>query len=351
MNDPTITTTHNGRLPVDPFATQQPRKLKTKRLYRVDDILRLSDPNWLVKDQFTEGSLVCVYGDSGSCKSFLTLDWSLSVASGKPWLGVYDVLPLPVLYIYSEGFLGLKKRLLAWQAEYGPIDANNIVFDRKQNNFCEWSQAEAILNDAKELFGQYPRLIVVDTLSRNFVGDENGNEMKSYVRTIEEMKKLSNATVVSVHHQGKDKAKGLRGHTSLKAALDTIIHVEINRSQTQITIDCEKQKDFEPFETYKLNKKVLEVGENISSCVLNLNNPWATRFQLLTKEIKFTFESLVSKFGDSEFESRDANKTITGSEATVRRHLAALRNKGFIKSEKKGHYNINKNAMVVYQAI
>ncbi len=57
------------------------------RLYSVEDLEELPDPAWLLEGVLPEGGLVELYGPPGAGKSFLSLDWGLSVAAGVPWLG------------------------------------------------------------------------------------------------------------------------------------------------------------------------------------------------------------------------------------------------------------------------
>ncbi|QDU17474.1 hypothetical protein CA11_53160 [Gimesia maris] len=329
---------------------------KKSRFYRVDDIYNLPDTEWLVRSHITEDSLICIYGSPGAGKSFLALDWALSIASNKSWQDCYDVKNGSVLYIYSEGFKGLKRRLKAWEIQHDKIDASNIIFDEAQNNFCELEEAEEILSDAISDFGHKPKLIIVDTLARNFQGNESSSEdMGQFVASLDYLRKESQATVIVIHHQGKDRDKGMRGSSSLLAACDMGIHVGIDKSLTQMTVSCEKSKDCEPFETYKLRKEVLTVGtdsegDTITSCVWLLNNPWLTRFQLLKAETKNVFESIIKRHSGDTFSSSDVSEILKGkTERQVFRYINELTTKQFIKKEKRGCYRINSEAMAVYQ--
>ena len=49
------------------------------------DIQNKPPVNWLVHKVIKAGGLSCIYGMSGSGKTFLTLDMLLSVASGRNW--------------------------------------------------------------------------------------------------------------------------------------------------------------------------------------------------------------------------------------------------------------------------
>jgi hypothetical protein len=69
-----------------------------------------------------EDGLVVLYGEPRAGKSFLALDWGLSVATGVAWLG-HQVKQGEVVYIYAEGVRGLRRRAEAWLQEHQRADA------------------------------------------------------------------------------------------------------------------------------------------------------------------------------------------------------------------------------------
>ena len=77
--------------------------------------------------------------------------------------------------------------------------------------------------------------------------------------------------VVLVHHSGKDATKGLRGHSSLYAALDAAIEVTCNGDRREWAID--KAKDGSDGERHAFALKVVEIGkdedgEPVTSCAV-----------------------------------------------------------------------------------
>ena len=87
---------------------------------------------------------------------------------------------------------------------------------------------------------------MIDTLFRALAGgDENsGADMGSLITRADRIKDRTGAAVVLVHHLGKDSAKGARGHSSLRAALDTEILVEGATNPRTVTVS--KQRDLPP---------------------------------------------------------------------------------------------------------
>ncbi len=50
------------------------------------EIEELPDPGWLIKEILPEQALVVLYGKPGHGKSFVALDWALSMQRAEKWL-------------------------------------------------------------------------------------------------------------------------------------------------------------------------------------------------------------------------------------------------------------------------
>ena len=75
--------------------------------------LNRSPQQWLIPGILPKDGIAMVYGVSGAYKSFLTMEWSLSIATGLPWIG-REVMRGPVAYICAEGSYGIGKCVKAW---------------------------------------------------------------------------------------------------------------------------------------------------------------------------------------------------------------------------------------------
>jgi hypothetical protein len=49
------------------------------RLLTVDEVLNMPRPKWLIEGILKEGTLAVLYGEPKSTKSFVALDWAVSV--------------------------------------------------------------------------------------------------------------------------------------------------------------------------------------------------------------------------------------------------------------------------------
>src|SRR5260221_14709356 len=82
---------------------------------------------WLIEGILPEGLLSIIFGEHGSFKSFLALDFALCIATGTAWNG-HLLEPAPVVYVAGEGIGGLGESILgrgrrhpAAHTQRGPI--------------------------------------------------------------------------------------------------------------------------------------------------------------------------------------------------------------------------------------
>ena len=240
-------------------------------LLSMSDLQKLPKTNWLLEGVFPAVGLACIYGPSGSSKSFLALDLSLSVACKSEWFGL-KIKCVPVVYLVLEGLQGFIKRINAWiaQNKIRPKKFFLIRDDINLFNFADVSDLVASLQEANFVNG----LIVIDTLNQACPGvDENSvKEISQVLNHLKFIQRETNSLTLIVHHSGKDVNRGLRGSSSIRAALDTSIEVS-SESYTQKEWRIEKSKDSADGQTYKYSLKEITVGQDedqspITSCVV-----------------------------------------------------------------------------------
>ena len=114
---------------------------------------------------------------------------------------------------------------------------------------------------------------MVDTLAMTMgAGSENDSaDMGQYIKNIMLLKSIFNCHVMIIHHSGKDRGKGARGHSSLRAAVDTEIEVKADGLVRLAT--AHKQRDLEngkkvAFSLMGVQLGFDEDGDQITSCVV-----------------------------------------------------------------------------------
>lgn len=227
----------------EPAQPQRRRKFIT-----MDELEALPPPKWLIPGVLTEGSLAAIYGAPESGKSFLAVDMSMAVAGGMSWHG-RTVERGAVLYIAAEGAPGLGKRVRAWKVEHRAQGREfSFWLDRDELNLAAEKDGgvRAFVREVVEALGPL-KLVIIDTLNQTAAGaDENSaKDMGRYISSMKRLRDETGATVVVVHHSGKDLSKGMRGSTALLGAMDTTIEVERSTDGRSLVAAVKKQKDAE----------------------------------------------------------------------------------------------------------
>ncbi|MHB1293103.1 MAG: AAA family ATPase, partial [Sulfuricella sp.] len=101
--------------------------------------------------------------------------------------------------------------------------------------------------------------------------DENSSvDMGNLIAAAKQLQTMVGGLVLLVHHTGKDTTKGLRGHSSLYAALDGAI--EVINTDTRRAWSVAKSKDDVTGDAHPFKLEIVPVGnddegEEITSCV------------------------------------------------------------------------------------
>jgi hypothetical protein len=223
---------------------------------------------WHVKGVLPKAELVVVFGQSGSGKSFFVFDVVAAIATGEPWQG-RKTSKARVVYVLAEGATGFQNRLKAYAASRsGCLPGIRIIADAPNLLTEDHFQLASAIDASGGA-----DLIVIDTLAASSPGADE-NAAKDMGRVIEHCKHLSKATgatVLLIHHSGKDGSKGARGWSGLRAAADA--EIEVSKDGDHRTATVTKMKDGEDggkfaFKLVPVNTGVDADGDPVTSCVV-----------------------------------------------------------------------------------
>jgi hypothetical protein len=214
------------RLPLTPIAELAARALEA------------TDPP-LMEGWLDQGAMSVLYGESNVGKSFVALRLSWAIAAGQAVAGC-AVTRGRVVYVVAEGGRGVAKRVAALRAKCGEGADGWFDLIVSPVNLLDPRADMPVLLERLRAAGPVA-FLVVDTLSRAMAGgDENAStDMGALVKNLDAVRAATGAHLMVVHHSGKDRAKGARGHSLLRAATDTEIEVEAGR------MVATKQRDIE----------------------------------------------------------------------------------------------------------
>lgn len=267
----------------------QPKEQRTFAFLTGADILAMPCTQWRMKGTLPAAGIAAIFGPSGSGKSFLALDMAFAIAEGAEWFGI-RASASPVAYVNLESSGGLKLRLTAWQMDRKCPIPDGVRFVIEPFH---------ILEDTESLVaGIAARSVVfVDTLNAATSGlDENSSrDMGLILEAAKKLQRLTGGLVVLVHHTGKDASKGLRGHSSLLAALDAVIEVGRNGDARYWRMSKSKESEDGKRRGFRLKPIGLgydEDGEPETSCVVEPDNTPVQEEKTLTPSLKYALESL-----------------------------------------------------------
>lgn len=251
-----------------PHAPMPPKRFK---LLSVADVHALPRLQWLIHAVLPAAGCAAIFGPSTSGKSFLALDMAAALAEGCEWFGQRIKEKRRVLYVALEGEAGFRIRVEAWEQKNGRPFPAGVKFIFQSFELAELPDILA-LAAAVDADGGCD-VIIIDTLNRSAPqSDENSSaDMGRILEGVRDLQGLTDSLVVLVHHTGKDATKGMRGHSSLFAALDAAI--EVSRTDDRREWKVAKAKDGEDGQTHRFRLAVVDLGEDeegdpITSCVV-----------------------------------------------------------------------------------
>jgi RecA-family ATPase len=232
-----------------------------------------------VENLLTDGGASVVYGASNVGKSFWALDIAVHVATGETWRDEHEVEAGSVVYVALEGAYGLRNRIKALRKEGKLKKGAPFFVIRDRVSLLEAGHAAKLAETVKAAAAKSSlpcKLVIIDTMARAMAGgnENSGEDMTAAVASIDAVRAATGAHVMIIHHAGKDESRGARGHSSLKAAVDTEIELYKNEGEEIVTVKVTKQRDMEfapamPFRLKKIELHLNRRGKMVTSCVVH----------------------------------------------------------------------------------
>lgn len=228
----------------------------------------LPDPRWLIAGWLEMDTIARMVGKSRHGKSFVALDMAACIGGGLEWHGA-RVLKGEVIYMAAEGAYGMKKRVRAWETAHGRrMRGVYLLPEALQVRSRDW---DVLCELAKR---RKPKLIILDTQARVTVGLEENSamDMGHLVNQMEQLRQMSGACVMAVHHLGHSGREG-RGSTAVVGAVTSEVLVAREESGPEsedgspgvegpriIKVECVKQKNAEDGEIRFFEMRQVDLG-------------------------------------------------------------------------------------------
>ncbi|HSS71065.1 MAG TPA: AAA family ATPase [Casimicrobiaceae bacterium] len=237
----------DARERIDALALASPGRL---HFATFDEVLRLGSPQWRIVKIIPSRGVIVIYGASGSGKTFLAFDIGAAIARGAEWFG-HRVKRGAVVYLAAEGHL--RHRAKAYATHYPDADLSLLrVLHAPLELRSPDGDLRPLLSELRALGAQLRGIaaVVIDTLNAVMgAGAENlPEDMGAILGSARKIVDELGCVVIIIHHTGKDRMNGPRGHSSLAAAVETQILVTEDNGLR--TAEIEKQRDGEKGEQF-----------------------------------------------------------------------------------------------------
>ena len=244
-----------------------PRPEPRFKLLSSADIRALPPLKWCIRGVLPAEGVAAIFGPSASGKSFLGFDMAAAIPESERWFGC-RVEAAPVVYVALEGEAGFRLRVAAWEQR-----RRRTLPERLHMVMQPFKLTEE--QDVRDLAAVVPAgaVVFIDTLNRAApTADENNSrDMGEILEAVKQLQSLTGGLVVLIHHTGKDATKGLRGHSSLFAALDSAVEVSRDADRREWKVAKAKDGADGDLHLFKLEVETLgidEHGDIVSSCVV-----------------------------------------------------------------------------------
>ncbi|WP_406903018.1 AAA family ATPase [Serratia marcescens] len=200
---------------------------------------------FIVEGLIPEG-VTMVYGASSSFKSYFVLSLGCRLAKKTHRWGGRNLKGGAVLYVAAEGGSSINPRLGAWTDRYNEGKPLELFYTLPLAvDLSVSGNVRAMVNEIKRIMaatGNSVRMVVLDTLSQSMMqGDENSaGDMAKFMSGATKVFTETGASMVIVHHSGKDSSKGMRGSSAGFANADAVIRVD--RIDDAVNLINEKQR-------------------------------------------------------------------------------------------------------------
>ncbi len=243
------------------------------KLLGLNELSQLPPNEWLIKGVLPSKGLASIYGPSGSGKTFLAIDLLMAISTKQDWFS-FKVKNAPVVYVGLEGKAGITRRVEAWVAKNQLPPPSNFKVVLDNFDLMNMFQVEELAHEINQS-NMSQGVIVIDTLNQaSPSADENSSkDMGLIINHLKVLQELTESLVLIIHHTGKNTSAGLRGHSSLKAALDTNIEVTGGDNRSWV---IEKNKDGPDGQSFAFRLESVHLGldadgESVTSCVVERN--------------------------------------------------------------------------------
>lgn len=201
---------------------------------------------WLVEGLVRDATLGLVVGPPKTYKSFFVQEMAVSLATGMPMFGAYEVPePVNVIYVQEESarrFLRRRFRSILAGHELHPGALKDSLYAVTNEHFRldEPAQLERLIKEGIEAFDA--KVVIFDPLRELHWQDENKAEaMMPILSALKSIRDAYGVNIQLVHHNNKNPAytspaDSIRGSTAIWGAMDSGIFLSTTDREDEMKV-------------------------------------------------------------------------------------------------------------------
>ena len=264
--------------------------------------------NWLVKDLWGQEAVGIIGGAPKCCKSWLGLDIAISVSSGTPCLGRFQVEQQgpALIYLAEDAAFMVRERVLGI-CKHRHLDIETLdlhIINAPSLRLDLETDRTKLINSIDRL---KPSLLLLDPLVRLHRVDENSSaEISALLGFLREIQRQFNMAVILVHHMSKKHraqlGQALRGSSDLHAFGDCNAYLVRNNDKLFLSVEHRFAPASKPLQLTLISgadgeNTHLEIAKNNNNANPNLPLKEALKRILESSEIPLTRVALRKTLG------------------------------------------------------
>jgi hypothetical protein len=285
---------------------------------------------WLIEGLWTEEAVGIVSGQPKLGKTWLALDLALSVATGTPALGRYEVpRPGPVLIFAAEDPPKALRSRIEGLCHHRELRIDSVPVNLILASSLRLDMLEDQSRLAETVARYRPRLLVLDPFVRLHRIDENrALEVSGVLAYLRQLQREEHVSILVVHHARKAGAESsqaglsLRGSGDFYAWGDAYLYLRRRRTNLEMIIEHRNAPRPDPVElslrvdgaphlevvasTERIEESSDPLKERIVEILSNAKAPMTQ--EALRAELRVRLQKVVGALRDLERESRIQRK-------------------------------------------
>lgn len=188
----------------------------------IDDI---KPREWLIRSVLPAQEVIFLHGVPKAGKSFIAIDWALSIATGTAWHGYPIKAQGAVLYVSGEGNTNIAKRFKGWMTYHEVETVHNVMLTKRAYKLP--IDSKQVIEDVDSSMAEYGypsiKAIFLDTYRRVLDGDEDSNrDANAFFDAAAIIQDRYQCAVIIVHHSNRADINRMTGASTLGANADMI---------------------------------------------------------------------------------------------------------------------------------